>query len=576
MVEDFACCVVDGYEFRPFLTRDEYLENIRLCRMMGSPDASLFDGDGVLHFGIFKDGKLAACLDLHSVFELFYPWLITPESQLEHALIRIALLGWLKKHGLLECYGAYFPGDYEYLAQEGDERMEEGNKELYFCYNHKLRDWRETTVPDFVDGDMNKISFVFIVKFYHEGQGVQWEKAWCPRHHAYEGMARITETGVVTETGCELKGWQVYVEHNIYQTYCNHREFISKAFCWNLARKAEGGFKVRQFSVELAFPFSRSFMEDKNPQAPRLIRVKSDVSDVYEPENAYVPASLRQRMFPDYVPTSRRTKPKECLAECLVRELEQEAGFYHEAKVDRTGWACSINGYNFRQIRDERAFHNIRKHYEAGYVPKEDFQDKAYFCVERDGRTLCIMVIDGNRITHIDDISRRDVILWASLHIVIHKWREMHELIYDNGFVMEDVRLWAGREFRIVPLPADEWENVSLRELLVIPEEEIKAGYYLQLYRKLYATGLLFTGSKPSADEDEIACLQQQWPFAGRILSAAEAGNPEAQYVMHLLYADGNFNLFHEPDYRRSEQWYKKAVESGWLQQRSRQDDVTL
>lgn len=118
--------VVDGYEFRLLRNSDEYLTYMRSCALsMKSYYAPVLDGDGMLHFGIFEQGKRVACLELHSVFEIFYDVHRTQESCLHDARIRIAVLHWLKKHGLDSRYGPYFPEDYAYLSEEAEEN---GNK----------------------------------------------------------------------------------------------------------------------------------------------------------------------------------------------------------------------------------------------------------------------------------------------------------------------------------------------------------------------------------------------------------------------------------------------------------------
>ena len=450
------------------------------------------------------------------------------------------------------------------------------NKVRYFCYEHEHQLWRETVDPNFPDsGGIQSIPFIFIVQFYHECHDVRWEKAWCREHQTYEAIAAYRPDGVVTEAGCELQGWQVPVRHNIYQTYHNHRESYVYNFCWGI-RPIKDGFMVTCYGVEVAFPFSRFFLEDKNPRAPHVVRDHICMTWVDKPEGvSYMPASLLKLMFPDYAPPPRG-KVWDYSDAWQIQEFRQEREFYHVAKPERKAWECSINGYDFRQIRDERAFHNIRKHYNPDAAPAEELQEKIYFCLERNGRTLCTMVIDDNVITHRDIICRVDRILRAKLLILIRKWQEICHLRYYDGFAWEDSGLLQGRSFVVSPLQDDPWEDKCLGAMLVMAEEDIKPGYYLQVYRKMYATDLLFLGPKPAAGVDDLACLRKQWPYARRIFDAAAADNPEAQYVMHLIYADGNFNLFNEPDYNRSQQWYKKSVENGWLEQRPNKNDVTL
>ncbi|WP_303839543.1 hypothetical protein [Selenomonas ruminantium] len=111
----------------------------------------------------------------------------------------------------------------------------ECGKSSYFGYDHEHKRWREVPEPDFSHGDIHKIPFVIIVQFYHECYGIRWEKVWCPQHQAYEVIACYTEAGVLTESGCELKGWQIAVRHSIYQSYVNDRDLARFDFCWLLS-----------------------------------------------------------------------------------------------------------------------------------------------------------------------------------------------------------------------------------------------------------------------------------------------------------------------------------------------------
>ena len=451
-----------------------------------------------------------------------------------------------------------------------------GNKGGYFCYDHEHDTWRKTGK---LDVGQENIPFVIIVKFFHECQGIHWEKVWCPGHQAYEEIAGYTKAGVTTTAGCELKGWQVCVEQNIYQNWPNHREAFANVFCWHLQELSEEEFLVHRHDVEIAFPFTRFFLAEKEAQAPHVIRMSSSVWRVCSPQDRCVglPAVLRQRMFPLYTPLQ---KTMALSADWLAQEYQQEAAFHQSRGVRKREWEYGISGYNFRQIREERAFRSIRKHYNPHAVPEEELQHKIYFCIERNGRTMCTLAIAGDTIRQIDysyHIWSRDEILMAKLQLVIRKWRELCGLQMKCVGGREDNRLLSGRSFHINQLPLEEpWETMSLLKMESMADDEIRPGFYLHMYRNLYATGLLFLGPLPSGEVDDIECLQEQWPFARRLLLAAAAGNPEACYVMHLIYVDGNFNLFHTPDFRRSEQWYKKAVANGWLAMAPDKDDIEI
>ena len=454
--------------------------------------------------------------------------------------------------------------------------MVESGKTRYFGYDHEHKNWREVPEPDFCHGDMHKIPLVVIVQFYHEGYGIRWEKVWCPQHQAYEAIARYTDAGVLTESGCELKGRQIVVRHNIYQSYANDRDFAKVDFCWSVSPSPNGSFIVGNYQVRVAFPFSRFTMETKEPQPPKLIDVKREFIEFNNAEEAsYVPVSLRMLMFSGYNAPPKREGTSHS-ADWVREEFNRNREYLQSREACRTEWEWRINGYNFRDIRSERVYHTLRRHYPAGYVAPEELQQKIYFCVERNGRTLALMVIDGGVIQHINTICwTQGGILEAKLYIVIRKWQELCGLQLAERFSWNRNLSIAGRQFNISRLQPDTRYGKADLWRLAAEDEEVGQGFYLRMYRNLYMTDLLVWGPKPPVDADDLDYLQKLWPFAGKIFKAAAAGNPEACYVMHLIYSDGNFN-FREPDFHWGEIWYKKAVANGWLEIAPDKEDIVL
>ena len=454
--------------------------------------------------------------------------------------------------------------------------MVESGKTRYFGYDHEHKNWREVPEPDFCHGDMHKIPLVVIVQFYHEGYGIRWEKVWCPQHQAYEAIARYTDAGVLTESGCELKGRQIVVRHNIYQSYANDRDFAKVDFCWSVSPSPNGSFIVGNYQVRVAFPFSRFTMETKEPQPPKLIDVKREFIEFNNAEEAsYVPVSLRILMFPGYNPPPKREGTPQS-TDWVREEFNRNREYLQSREACRTEWEWRINGYNFRDIRSERVYHTLRRHYPAGYVAPEELQQKIYFCVERNGRTLALMVIDGGVIQHINTICwTQGGILEAKLYIVIRKWQELCGLQLAERFSWNRNLSIAGRQFNISRLQPDTRYGKADLWRLAAEDEEVGQGFYLRMYRNLYMTDLLVWGPKPPVDADDLDYLQKLWPFAGKIFKAAAAGNPEACYVIHLIYSDGNFN-FREPDFHWGEIWYKKAVANGWTEIAPDKEDIVL
>ena len=120
------------------------------------------------------------------------------------------------------------------------------------------------------------------------------------------------------------------------------------------------------------------------------------------------------------------------------------------------------------------------------------------------------------------------------------------------------------KNFVIEPVDEDKnFENLSLLKLLQLPEEKICTGYYLMLYRR-FAEVNLYKNSKPKHFDNEKDFLMNLFPLGERIYDAAFSGNAEAQYVLSRMYRD-DF-CFHYFNIDKSNRWYKKALENGWLE----------
>ena len=85
---------------------------------------------------------------------------------------------------------------------------------------------------------------------------------------------------------------------------------------------------------------------------------------------------------------------------------------------------------------------------------------------------------------------------------------------------------------------------------------------------------MLLRYQSPDFQDDEIVLLEERYPSIRHMFVAADNNNPEAQYVLHLMYSDAI--LFNYCDYRRADIWYQRAISNGWLDLAPDKDDIKL
>ena len=83
----------------------------------------------------------------------------------------------------------------------------------------------------------------------------------------------------------------------------------------------------------------------------------------------------------------------------------------------------------------------------------------------------------------------------------------------------------------------------------------------------------LLKAKAPTLGTNELDYLSDCFPWANRIYEAAQNENPEAEYVMSLIYRDGYCIV---PDIRLAEIWYKRAISHNWLQIAPAKKDICI
>lgn len=252
-----------------------------------------------------------------------------------------------------------------------------------------------------------------------------------------------------------------------------------------------------------------------------------------------------------------------------ARAVKEPALSYGEKERARE---CKISGYNFRLVNSVPVFRRLA----GGYRILADMEYRsghtALYVMERNGQILYYILLEDDVVQWSQP--RLDIrpplaakvsiafLFWKCRFGLTARWPE------DAGRFRESLP-----EPIVEPLERDEWAEKNLLDMLDKSKSEIRRGYYLSFYRKLAEVRLLKT-APPRADGDEQAQLTYDFPCCRGIFDAAWSGNPEAQYVMSLLYRDENF--FTRCDAKRSAAWYKKACENGWREIMPDKEDVSL
>ena len=244
----------------------------------------------------------------------------------------------------------------------------------------------------------------------------------------------------------------------------------------------------------------------------------------------------------------------------------QEALVYTEKERARE---CSVSGYNFRLIPSLRVFRQLSG---MGKIDGDASEGAGLYVMERNGRYLAYILVK-------DDVVRWSRIrynltppLAAKVKLALLFWRCRHGIILKFPKDTGNLPL-LDREFVVGPVSVNEaWERMGIRELTELPKHETGRGYYLCLYRKLLEVP--FLRARPLRfDENERKGLTRRLPSGRRIFDAAWVGEPEAQYVISLLYRDGNFFT---GSAARAEAWRKSAYDNGWREVRPDRRDIRL
>ena len=221
---------------------------------------------------------------------------------------------------------------------------------------------------------------------------------------------------------------------------------------------------------------------------------------------------------------------------------------------------CKVNDYNFRLLRSIVYAVNISRANSFIWENRQSLTGKTLYAIERNSRYLGVVRIAGDNVERVQIRDYKDKILQAKCNVAYVTWAKHHHLqkvYYEPEYINPSTE----QEFHIEPVDKDdEWDRMSLMDMLEVPKNRIRSGYYLQLYRK-FVTVPLLKPRAPGVKDDEQDYLFSKFPLGRPIFEAAFAGNPEAQYVMSIFYRD---DYCITPNLRLADEWYNRAKANGW------------
>ena len=250
----------------------------------------------------------------------------------------------------------------------------------------------------------------------------------------------------------------------------------------------------------------------------------------------------------------------------ILEQNEDELGKNIQHHPKAHDWECKINGYNFRLIPSIDKFKRIAWNLSSSHVIERMSKVKgktlSCFAVERNGRYLGFILVEDINIVLDWFPDYNNYLMMAKCHLAFLYWAKRNCLERDDYSLNADDSYGAlAQPFNVEPVHKDaEWEKLNILEMM---SKTPRPGYYLSYYRKL-AEAKLLRSRPPKLTEDEGEYIAKQYAWGKPIYEAAVKGNPEAQYIMSLFYSDSVCTF--GTDMRRSNEWYKRAVESGWLE----------
>ena len=261
----------------------------------------------------------------------------------------------------------------------------------------------------------------------------------------------------------------------------------------------------------------------------------------------------------------------------MIRRVNEKAigkpDFSYSPEEKR--YECRIGDYTFRLIEsntDFRAVLAAAEIYGGNNFLNQPDNGILRVAMYKNGRAVAVILLSGvSKLIYDLHLCGCHELQEASLRIAYLRWMNWTGLYKKHGLFYEEDYPYLTEEVHAEPL---ESRPSSLYEMLRLPEEKIRHGYYIQLYRMLKEACLqtfLVPSRHPCDEEDkhltrqssllepnsgsEMDYLMRVFPYGERIYKAAFRGVREAQKVLSLCYANGYYKPLLPKDEERAKYW---------------------
>ena len=261
----------------------------------------------------------------------------------------------------------------------------------------------------------------------------------------------------------------------------------------------------------------------------------------------------------------------------MIRRVNEKAigkpDFSYSPEEKR--YECRIGDYTFRLIEsntDFRAVLAAAEIYGGNNFLNQPDNGILRVAMYKNGKAVAVILLSGvSKLIYDLHLCGCHELQEASLRIAYLRWMNWTGLYKKHGLFYEEDYPYLTEEVHAEPL---ENKPSSLYEMLRLPEEKIRHGYYIQLYRMLKEACLqtfLVPSRHPCDEEDkhltrqssllepnsgsEMDYLMRVFPYGERIYKAAFRGVREAQKVLSLCYANGYYKPLLPKDEERAKYW---------------------
>jgi len=418
-----------------------------------------------------------------------------------------------------------------------------------FCKD-KNEKWYEN--PLFSEQDINKLSFVIVVKIYDsKNEELDIRKVWCPIHQNYEKIKEYHNDGVISQVGCSIKGLIVYT----FDQFGNIDD-------WPFSRNnRDSDFRItvkdnNYYVDSISIFFKRRKINEEFIQVPIITSFKTTKHDNIKDADYDIAKYFISDIVPpkeeehkDYNKINIERIEKEKLLYTATRDL----GILHKE------WECCINRYNFRQVHSYDFYKYIEIFLNGVRFNEKEKDTATIFIVERNKELLMTILIEKDKsIKSLRCTSFYDKLLSIKMDVLVSIWVKHNKLKQRYSEVERKYSYLLEQPFKITKIEESIYDNIPLIDMLKI--KDIQPGYYLNLSWKYLQVGFIKLRFI-RGDENELDILKNKYPSIEKLVNAVDT-NVEAQFAMYLIYANCIFVAWR--DYVKMNRWLEKAYNNGW------------